>query len=178
MPGQQVPKPSDPVIIGRIARPVGVHGEIKVVTESHNPKRLLGLETVTIRVHDNYRRFHVLEVLQKGESSRILLSGINSPEIAALLSGGEIVVPSVDRPGLSVDEYYIDDLIGCMVFSENDMELGIIQEVMPQGHQDLWVINGQRGEILVPAVKEFILNVDLKQHRIVIKHLEGLWDED
>jgi len=137
---------------------------------------LLGLEEVTVSLVTDYRKFNVLNIRQTGGCFRFALEGINSPEEAAILSGGEIVVPHTDRSGLPEDEYYIDDLIGCRAVSDDGEELGLIKEIWNQGHHDLWVIDGPFNEILVPAVKEFILGINVDKHSVVIKHVEGLWD--
>ncbi len=175
MPGRPASKPANPTVIGRIARPVGVRGEVKVYSESLNPERLLELEEVTVSLALDYRKFNVLDIRQTGSCFRFALEGINSPEEAAILSGGEIVVPHTDRLSLPEDEYYIDDLIGCRAVSDDGEELGMIKEIWNQGHHDLWIIDGSFGEILVPAVKEFILGINLAEHSIVVKRVEGLW---
>ena len=61
--------------------------------------------------------------------------------------------------------------------SDDGEELGVLVEVWKQSAQDIWVIDGQFGEILVPAVKKFILNVDMNRHIITVKRMEGLWEE-
>ncbi len=148
---------------------------MKVHLESVNNDRLRKLKQITIAIGNGYRRFKILTVQRIGEHLRLSVDGVNSPEEAALLTGGEIVVSRRDRPDLGVDEYYIDDLIGCRVISSDGEELGLIREVWQQGHHDLWVIDGPLDEILVPAVREFILGVDINEHKVLIKHIEGLW---
>ena len=70
----------------------------------------------------------------------------------------------------------MNDLIGCSVISDKDEELGFIKEVWHQPHHDIWVLDGFEKEILIPAVKEFVLDIDTSNHIIRVKYIEGLWD--
>lgn len=176
LPGDPVSPPADPIVIGRIARPVGVKGEAKAVSTSGSLQHLVDLKTVIIRLQDQFRSLRVSHSEISGKSIRFKFAGINSPEQAAALNGAEIVIPTAERPESEEHEYYVDDLVGCSVITDDGEDIGFVQEVWHQGHHDIWVIDGSVGEILVPAVKEFILNVDLANHQITIKRVEGLWD--
>ncbi len=176
LPGEEIIPPVDPIVIGRIARPVGVKGEVKAVSTSQSPKPVLDLKRVKIRLHNQYRSLRVSRSQLSGKWIRIKFAGINSPEDVAVLNGAEIIIPESERPISEEHEYYVDDLVGCMVVSDTGEDIGFLQEVWHQGHHDIWVIDGIAGEILIPAVKEFILNVDLESHRITINQIEGLLD--
>lgn len=175
--GFNVPEPPDPVIIGHVARPVGVKGEIKVLSESQIPERFLHLKELIVRNQQGCFKFKVRYVQQNGGWFKIALKGIDNPEDAALFNGSEIVASIKDRPRLPEDEYYIDDLIGCTVVTNDGEEIGFIREILSQGHHDLWVVDGVIGEVLVPAVHEFVKSVDLVKHRVTINRIEGLWEE-
>ena len=177
LPGRSVSAPEDPIVVGHIARPVGIGGEVKVYVESRDPRRLVGVKRITVSINGGYRSFKVLSVRRMGGWFQLRLEGIHSPEEAAIFSGAEIVIPSSERPALSEDEYYIDDIIGCLVVSEGSDELGFVKEVISQEHHDLWVIESAAGEVLVPAIGEFIREVDLSRHRIVIKWVDGLQED-
>ena len=144
--------------------------------ESTHPERLLRFKEIIVRMHNQHRLLTVESVEQAGSWFRVKLSGLNSPEEAAMFSGWEIITSTAERPKLDEGEFYIDDLIGCVVYTDDDEELGLLREVMSQAHHDLWVVDGFDGEILIPAVKDIIVGVDVRQHRIVIKRIEGLWD--
>ena len=177
LPGLPAKQPATPVIIGRIARPIGIQGEIKVYSISHEPNRFTGMREITVRLNERHRRLSVLNTKRTGQFFRLTIEGINNPEEAAILSGCEIVIDESERLKLPDDEYYVDDLVGMRAVADDGTELGFIQEVMHQDHHDLWVIEGQFGEILVPAIKEFILEIDLNRHCTVIRRIEGLWAE-
>jgi len=178
LPGKRAKEPADPVIIGRFARPVGIQGELKVRAENIDASLILELKTLTVRFKNGFRQFDVLKTSQVGASFRFLLADIDSRDSAGLLTGCEIVIAASEVPALPDSEYYIDDLTGCMVVTDENEELGFLREVWQQGHHDVWVVDGQSGEILIPAVKDLVLNVDLLNHRITIRNVEGLWAED
>ena len=124
-----------------------------------------------------YRRFKVENIFDAGSSLRYKLRGFDSPESVAVLTGSEIVIPAVERTEPGENEYFIDKLVGCRAVSDDGEELGILVEIWQHSAQDIWVIDGQFGEILVPAVQEFILDVDMEKHIITVKRMEGLWEE-
>ena len=165
------------IIVGRIARPIGVRGEVKVYTESLYPDRIMKFEHLIINTQDGFQKLKVHACERTGNCYRFSLEGIETPEEAAKLSGCEIVIADSERQTLPDGEYYVDDLIGCRAVDDDGAEIGLIREIWQLGHHDIWVIDGFDEEILVPAVKEFILDVDLHRHRVVIKHMKGLWGE-
>jgi 16S rRNA processing protein RimM len=177
LPGEPTADLIDPVVIGTFARPIGVKGEVKVVSPNQSSDRLSKLESIVVDMKAGYRRFKVDNIFDAGGSLRYKIQGFDSPESVAVLTGSEIIIPATERTEPGNNEYFIDKLVGCQAVSDDGEELGIIVEVWQQSAQDIWVIDGQFGEILVPAVKEFILDVDMEKHAITVKRLEGLWDE-
>ena len=167
----------NPVIVGRIARPIGVKGEVKVYADSSHPERMLEFEHLIISTPNGYLKLKVCACVRTGGCFRVSLEGIDTPEQAAEFSGCEIVISGRDKPTLLDGEYYVDDLVGCRAVDDGGTEIGLLREVWHQDHHDIWVIDGYGEEILVPAVKEFILDVDLQQHRVTIKRVKGLWGE-
>jgi 16S rRNA processing protein RimM len=131
-----------------------------------------------LRFGDQFRLFEVAEWQANLGWFLVSLKDVGSLDTALLLSGAEIVIDSSQRPRLPDRVYYDDDIIGCFAESDRGETLGIIREIMHQGHHDLWVIDGGGREILVPAIGEFIAGVDLEGHRITIRFIEGLWGSD
>jgi len=179
LPGMPVPPLADPMIIGIIARPIGTNGEVKVNKTSEGcPRCLYALKSeIIVRLEDQFRKLIITAQSPTSNWVRYKFKGIDTPEDAGLLSGAEIVIPWENRPEKDKDEYYVDDLIGCTVVADDDTELGFLSEVLHFGHHDIWKVDGCFGEVLIPAVKEFIISVDVTSHLIVIRRVEGLWDE-
>ncbi len=177
IPGRPVRPPEDETVIGRFARPIGVFGDVKVIMEPVQPERIFKLKDLTIAIQGEHRQFRVERVTEGHGWYRVKLKDVDSAEMAGLLSGGEIITSVTERPQLPTGEYYVDELVGCSVVADDGDELGMLIEVLSHGNHDTWVIDGTYGEILVPAVKEFIIEVDIEQHHIVIQRVKGLWDE-
>jgi len=176
LPGHPVGIPDDPTVIARVARPFGRYGELKVIEESAVTGRIPTAKEIILLKDGQCRHFVVDDVKCYGEFYLVKFRGIDDPETAALLGGSEIITPTAERPPLPNTEYYIDELIGSLVVTSDGEELGLMTSVIEQGHHDLWVVDGVNGEILIPAVKEFILKVDRANHKIVVNPVEGLWD--
>lgn len=105
---------------------------------------------------------------------RVWLEGIRSVEEAAPLVGELLYVPEEDLPPLEEDEYMVRDLIGLEVYDEGGRRLGVVEEVIEAPAHDLYRV----GKAMVPAVKEFILSIDLETKRMVIRPIPGLFPDD
>lgn len=178
MPGKMAKKLREPMTIARIARPIGLNGEVKITGFTGCGSCLLDNGEITVLINDQFRRLTVTHSSNSGSWMRFKLADVNTVEQAALLQGAEIVIEYSDRIEKPPSEYYVDDLIGCSVKTDDMIDLGFLNEVWHQDHHDIWVVTGAFGEILIPAVKEFILEVNLNTHSISVRHVEGLWDEE
>lgn len=99
---------------------------------------------------------------------------ITTVEAAEQLRGGYLQVPIEDRMPLPEDTYYIDDLIGMDVYTDTGTYLGQIEEVIPNPANDLYRV----GDILIPAVSEFVREIDLTARRVIIHPIPGLLPDD
>ncbi len=166
----------DPVVIGKIVRSIGVKGEVKVVFASGDPQRLEGMTQVVVRLPDGNCIFEIMAFQSHPGYARVALAGVDSIERAELLRNGELIASVQGLPDLVRDEYYIDRLIGCLVETADGEHLGTLQDVVELGHHDVWSVRGPRGEILIPARKEFIVRVDIEARRVIVRRIAGLWD--
>ena len=100
------------------------------------------------------------------------LKDINEAE---LYKGAGIWIPEEDALPLEENEYYMRDLYGLAVFTEQGEELGILADIYKTGANDVYAIRkeGQK-DILIPAIKQCILSVDIENHKMIVKLLEGL----
>ena len=95
---------------------------------------------------------------------------------AEKLTGAEIAVSLEDRGNPESETHYVSDLIGCRVISDDGKELGRIVEVVPQVHHDLYLVDGQYGEIMVPVVREFVQEIDIDQRCVIVRKVEAFWN--
>ena len=164
-------------LIGYITKPQGVRGEVKVEPVTPNLKRFNRLEVVFLRVRDNTRAYPIEKIRISDRFVYIKFSGIDSRNDAEHLRSAEVLIEEKDLIQPNQDEYFVHDLIGCLVVSESDEEIGIIIDVVQMTANDIYVVESEDGtELLVPATNEVVKKVDISQKKIIIHVLEGLFD--
>ena len=140
--------------IGRIVSAIGIKGEVKFYSFSDDPMRLADLEYIYI-----------------GKDS-----GVDTRNVAELFKDKPCYIDESMLAELDDGEYYIKDLIGLSVFDAGDnSQVGTIEDVIQNTAQDIYLVKTCDGaEVLVPAVKEFIKDIDIKAGRISINFIEGM----
>lgn len=107
----------------------------------------------------------------------VLISGFADRTAADGLRGALLEVPDKDVRRTDSDSYFVHELIGLRVLTSGGEELGDLVEVLQPGANDVYVVKGPRGEILVPAIEDVIDRIDVKERVMVITPLPGLLDE-
>lgn len=167
---------ADRIAIAYIGRTKGVRGHVKAELLSDDLRRFDSVEAVVIQKQGQPDRALNLQHW-KPEMPGILLKfvGIDTPEEASkVLVKGYITVARDDVPALPADTHYIFDLIGCRVENETGEVLGQIEEVLEMPSADVYVVRGERGEILIPAVADYIVEVDTAEQRVTVRGIEAL----
>ena len=161
--------------IGEIVAPFGLAGEMKVRLETDFPERFTRLREVCVRRSPEQAEICAVESARPHKGQILLkLRGIASVEEAELLRNTFLQVRPKDAVRLPANEYYMHDLIGCDVFMENERPLGRLNSILRGGGNDVYVIGEGKDEILLPAIKEVVREVDLTHRRIVVSPTPGL----
>jgi len=165
--------------VGRVVKPHGVKGKIKVeyFGEDLNHFRLYR----EILIEDSAGRlqtYEILETIPQPPRLIIRLKGIERIEEATPLVGKEILIKRGSLPELKEGEYYWGDLLGMVVETERGKRIGRVKEVFATGANDVYVIEGKRGEILLPAIEEVIRSIDIEKGVMKVIRKEGLWEEE
>lgn len=155
------------MLIGEIAGPFGVHGEIKIDPLTDYPERFQTLHRVYVGPgRDEYRveraRLHKRQVLAT-------FAGIETPEQVEALRGQEVHVPRAEAAVLPEGHYYLDDLIGVEVLTTDGRAVGTITDIIRTGSNDVYVVGEGRDAALIPAIKGAITDLDLATRRVVIE---------
>jgi 16S rRNA processing protein RimM len=166
---------SDFVAIGKVSSPVGLKGEVKVVSLTHSPGRFESVGSVWIG-NDGAApvEFLVEAVRCVGLNVVLKLGGVGTRTEAEQLRGKLVLVPSEQMAHPSEGSYLIDDVVGMKVLTEEGKEVGIVRDVLKLPANDLWEVECGSRIISIPAVKQFIRRVDLESKTIVIHEVEGL----
>ncbi len=166
----------DEVYIGRIANTHGIRGMVKVLPTTDDMTRFELLKEVTVETAKGENR--VLKIASvKYQKNLVLIQfeEINTMDEALLLKQGIVKIPRDKALPLGMDEYYIQDLEGIDVFDDKGERLGKIADVIFTGSNDVYVVDdGSRHGLLLPAIKECILKVDLAERRMTVHMMEGL----
>ncbi|MCR5477455.1 MAG: ribosome maturation factor RimM [Lachnospiraceae bacterium] len=169
--------------IGIVTAPFGVKGEMKVYPTTDDPARFKKCKTVYYRRSDSAEALSEMPVFEV-ESARVhkgmvllKVKGIETPEDVAKLKKIELYVDREHAVRLKKDEYFVADLMGMEVLTEDGAKLGIVEDVQSTGANDVYLVRLTQGGLLpVPAIKECILEVDPEAGQMKIHVLEGLMD--
>ena len=165
----------DMLQVGVITQTHGIKGEVKVFPTTDDAQRFKKLKKVTL---DNGKERRELEITSvKFFKNLVILKfkGIDDINEVEKYKKAALFVTREDAVPLGENEYFIADLIGLRVVSEEGEELGTLDDVLQTGANDVYIIDSEKhGEILVPAIKQCILCVDMEQNRIEIHLMDGL----
>ncbi|MGH8558114.1 MAG: ribosome maturation factor RimM [Methylococcales bacterium] len=159
--------------LGYVSGVYGIKGWIKVYSHTNPRDNILRFPSWLLGADDELKRFSVEEGKWHGKTAVVKLAGIDTREDAARLVGRAIFVERDELPELPENEYYWADLVGLAVCTEDGVSLGLIEDLMETGANDVLVVRGDH-ERLIPFVqKEIVKLVDLEQRRMVVS-----WDPD
>ena len=166
------------VVIGEIARTHGLRGEVRVRPLTDHPERF---ERVTECVlwdaaRDQWEPRRITAARAQGGAVLVSLAGCDSVEAAGALVGRLVALPREQAWPLPPGQFYPWQLEGCQVLTEGGEVVGRVGRIERMGAQDLWVVQGDRREHLIPAVAEIVREVDLAGGRVVIRPPDGLLD--
>lgn len=163
------------LVIGRVLGPVGLTGEVRVLILTDFPDRFLQLQTV--RLGDNLRPYRIVEARLERGTAILKLAGIDDANAARALSNQDVQIPIDEAVSLPPEQYFWHEIIGLEVWTDDGRCLGRITEVLQTGSNDVYVVGEGAREILIPAIAEVVLNVDLERHRMIVHLLPGLEDQ-
>jgi 16S rRNA processing protein RimM len=163
------------IAIGQIARSNGIRGEVRVNLLTESPERLRQLTLVWIGRDDaTAQQFRIEHVrLHRGQAV-VKFGSIESRDAADGLKNLFIFIEEQNAAVLPKGTYFIHDIVGMEVLTEEGVRVGCVEEVWQLPANDVWVVREDGKEILLPAIRDVIRTVDVRRKRIVIRPLEGL----
>lgn len=162
--------------IGVVTTAHGVHGELKVYPTTDDARRYKKLKEVIVNNRGAEKIMKVGGVKFFKQFVILKLDGIETMDDAYLYKNAELFVTRENAVRCEKDEYFIADLIGLKVFDDNESYIGEVSEVYQTGANDVYEIKREdESTVLVPAIKDCILSVDIKEGKMIIHVLEGLF---
>lgn len=158
--------------VGRITGVHGIRGEIKVAL--YGDLEGIRWTTVFITGKKKNEERRVVRVRPHKGALIFVLEGLTTRTEAEELAGLEISLRKSDLPELEDDEYYYSDLVGMDVWADDGRHLGTVANIIATGSNDVLEVHGDLGEVLIPAIEDTLLKVDIDARRLTVHLLEGL----
>ncbi len=171
----QEERPSLPthLAVAEIVAPWGLAGDIKARILTDFPERFRRGLAVCIGERKSPSAVVRSRLLQKGFLV-LKLEGIDTAEAANKLRGEIVYVERKDAPALADGEYFWYQIIGLRVRTVAGEELGAVEDILITGANDVYVVRGPRGEVLIPALDDVVRRIDLDAGLMVVELPEGL----
>lgn len=159
--------------VGFIRRPHGVRGELIMDIHTDFPERLRA--GVKVFLGEAHQPAELASARRHGTSMLVAFRGLNSPEEAGRWRNTWVYVTAADRPPLPEGKLYQHQILGLRVVTDEGRELGKLVEVLETGANKVYVVKtADEKEILLPAIPDVILGIDLEQAEIQVHLLDGL----
>ena len=156
--------------IGSVLVPHGLHGEIKVEPLTAQPEHFGAGRTLWAGDTP-----YEVETSRPGKGVLLLrLSGVTSIEAAEALRGCLLSLPESELAPLPEGEYYAYQIVGLEVYDTSGERMGQVIDIFPTGSNDVYVVEGPSGEILLPAIDDVIVKMDVAGGRMVVSLMDGM----
>lgn len=161
--------------IGKIAGTHGIKGTLKIFPTTDVPERFELLDEVILEIKNEKKVCKIEKVAYHKNLVLLTLKEYNDLNQVEGFKGGRILIPEDKALPLGKDEYYTRDLYGIDVFTDEGELLGTLSEVYTTGANDVYGVKDSEGsEILIPAIKQCVVAVDIAGKKMTVKLLEGL----
>jgi len=161
-------------VIGKIVNTQGIKGDLRVIPTTDDISRFELLDFVYIDKKGNIGKYDIQNVRYHKQFVLLKLKGIDDMTTAENFKNSEVKITKDMALPLEEDEYYIRDLYSMEVVTDSGEVLGTIEDIIFTGANDVYVVKNDMNEILIPAVKQCILNVDKENNKMTVRLLEGL----
>lgn len=161
--------------IGQIVNTSGLKGVIKVKPFTDDIAKFKNFKTIYVSIKKELKEFKIEQVRFSKNMVFLKLKGIDTIEEAENYRNLYLKVKRDKDEKLEEGSYYVVDILGCKVYTDEQKELGKVVDIFPTGSNDVYVVKDELGkQILLPAIKEVIKNVDIENKAITVHLLEGL----
>jgi len=163
--------------VGIITATHGVKGEVKVFPTTDDSQRFKRLKELILDTGKERVSLEIEDVKFLKQFVVLKFRGLDTINDAEKYRKSRLLVKRKDAVRLERDEYYVADLMGLRVRDEDGQEIGVLRDVMKTGANDVYVIELDDGrELLLPAIRQCVLEVDVEEGFIRIHILDGLLD--
>ena len=163
--------------VGVITSTHGVRGEVKVFPTTDDMNRFKKLKSVILDTGKEHKTLNIEGVKFFKNMVILKFKGFDNINDVEMWRQKDLLITRDQAVKLSPDENFIVDLIGLTVMTDEGEKLGVMQDVLQTGANDVYIVKMESGkEVLLPAIKDCILNVDLEKGEMLVHVLDGLLD--
>ncbi len=163
--------------IGKITSTHGIRGTVKVFPTTDDVKRFELLKEVIFDLNGNKQTFNVGKVAYQKNMVLLTVKEIDDINTAEKFRGASILIPDDKALPLEEDEYYARDLYDMEVYTTDGVYLGKIDDIYFTASNDVYAVKrdeNTKNDILIPAIKDCIIDVNVKENKMTVKLLEGM----
>lgn len=160
--------------IGQIVNVHSFKGEVKVYPLTDDVARFEGLKEVYVEHPDGLKKYAVQQIKYLKSTVVMKLSGVDTEEAANKLRNLYVKVDRSKAVKLPKDAFFICDIIGLSVYDTEGKLLGQVGDVLQTGSNDVYVVRINENDVLIPALKEVVKEINIKDNKMVVQLPEGL----
>lgn len=162
------------VTVGKILGAHGLKGEVTVVELTDNPERFVKGSHVTA-VSEHWTKELTIDSIRPANKGLLVkFSGVDDRTDAERLDKALLQVPEDELMELEEGRYWADEIIGLEVITTDGRSLGKVTGIMETGGNDVFIVGSGKQEVLIPAIEDVVVDVDIKAGKMVIEPLPGL----
>jgi 16S rRNA processing protein RimM len=158
--------PEELLVVAELTRPHGIRGEVAARFVGVTPADVRAVPLRLRRSGEAAVPARIVSARAQGEGWILAIEGVNDRDEAAALRGALLLAMRRDLPDPEPNEWYVADIVGLAVVGEDGEELGILEEVWKLPANDVFVVRGRRGEVLVPVLEGVVVDVDARRMRV------------
>lgn len=163
--------------LGKITKPHGLKGEVTIWLDVDVPENYIGLEGLFLEIKGQLVPFIIQELQVRGKKSIVKFEDINSIEATESIIDAQAYLPIKKLPKLKGKKFYYHEVIGYLLYDKNsDKELGELKAIYESTGQDLFAVDIDESEVLIPIVDNFLESIDHETKRITVSLPDGLLD--
>ena len=161
--------------IGQIVNTFGIKGEVKVNAFTDDLERFEELKSIYIVKNKQLLEFEIENIKYQKNLVILKLKNIEDMNMAEKYKGCYLQIHRKDARKLPKDTYFIADIIGSEVITDDGKKLGKVDDIYNTGSNDIYVVKDELGkQILLPSIKEVILDIDVEKQIVTVHLLDGL----
>ena len=160
--------------VGEIVNTHGIKGEVKIYPQADDISEITEQSILFIEQRGEIKEYDVVSAREHKGMALVKLKGIDDMTAAERLKGSKVKITREMAAPCEDDEYFVKDLYGMEVVTDEGEVLGELYDILFTGANDVYIVKTQGNDILIPAIKQCILKVDVAANRMTVKLLEGL----